>query len=35
MMRHGESSPKGLDARPKGRSLVCGADGAIILDILI
>jgi hypothetical protein len=34
MMRHGESSPKGLDARPKGRSLGCGADGAIILDIL-
>ena len=32
MMRHGESSPKGLDARPKGRSLGCGVDGAIILD---
>jgi hypothetical protein len=28
-MRHGASSPKGLDARPKGRSLRCGLDGAI------
>src|SRR4029077_20072864 len=34
MMRHGESSPKGLDARPKGRSLGCGVDGAIILSWL-
>ncbi len=23
MMRHGESSPKGLEARPKGQSLGC------------
>src|SRR6201984_470483 len=29
MMRHGASSPKGLDARPKGRSLRCGLEGAI------
>ena len=34
MMRHSESSPKGLDARPKGRLLVYGADGAITLAIL-
>ncbi len=34
MMRHGESSPRGLDARPKGRSLGCGADEAIVPDIL-
>src|SRR6202041_2908920 len=27
VMRHGESSPKGLAARPKGRSLGCGAAG--------
>ena len=32
MMRHGEFSPKGLDARPKGRSLGCGVDGLIILE---